>query len=322
VVYGDNLKTFTVIMNNLCNVGYNKISDLLSHFTHDQINISEGTLKSIVKNFSKKLNDKFIPELRDKILHSTVLGADETGSNDRNWVHVISNKYLSFLHPHRKRNLKAVEDINLLNQLTHYTTVITDSWSMYNHESLKYIHALCNAHILRELFYFTHYDEKYKTNKFLICEELSNILKQMCGLKNQYLEIGGENEEYYVDEVNQLIIQFNNIVERRLKELGKPKTKTKDRKLYCLLTRLFKRQDDVFRFSSNLLVPFTNNLAETTVRGLKTKLKVINSFRTFSGLSDYCTIKSFIDTAKKHDLSAFSTIKNTYSDEWFELKTI
>jgi len=107
-----------------------------------------------------------------------------------------------------------------------------------------------------------------------------------------------------------------------LKELGKPKTKTKDRKLYCLLTRLFKRQDDVFRFSSNLLVPFTNNLAETTVRGLKTKLKVINSFRTFSGLSDYCTIKSFIDTAKKHDLSAFSTIKNTYSDEWFELKTI
>ena len=77
----------------------------------------------------------------------------------------------------------------------------------------------------------------------------------------------------------------------------------------------------MFLFFLDIKVPFTNNIAETTVRGLKTKLKVINKFRTFSGLNDYCTIKSFIDTARKHNVCLYEAIKDVYNNKFFELKT-
>ena len=321
IIYGNSVKELTIFLSNSFNVGYNKISDFFDVYTKGKIRISEGTLKSFVVDFAKRLNTLFIPQLRDKLLKSGLLCVDETGSNDRNWVHVISNKLLSFLKPHKKRGLEAIIDIGILTKINEDVVVVHDGFKAYYSNELKFKHALCNAHHQRDLFYFIFYDTKNKIHKFSSCIELHHILSEMCGLKNNYLETGGENEEYYLACMWELKEQFDKIVQEELSKLGETKTKTKERKLANLLKRFVKYNDDVFLFFLDLKVPFTNNIAETTVRGLKTKLKVINKFRTFSGLEDYCTIKSFIDTARKHNVCLLNVIKDVYDNKLFELKT-
>ena len=80
------------------------------------------------------------------------LHADETGlrfNGKNSWMHVISNKTLSFFAHHLKRGRQAMDAIGLLE---HYKgTLVHDRFSSYF--AYKCDHSLCNAHILRDLAY-------------------------------------------------------------------------------------------------------------------------------------------------------------------------
>ncbi len=57
-----------------------------------------------------------------------------------------------------------------------------------------------------------------------------------------------------------------------------------------LIRRLVTYSDEVWRFMTQPNVPFTNNLAEQTVRMPKVKQKVSGCFRTTPPMSDYLSL--------------------------------
>ena len=63
---------------------------------------------------------KVLPEDKHQVKHllqSTYLHADETGlrfNGNNSWMHVISNKVISFFAHHLKRGKQAMNDIGLL----------------------------------------------------------------------------------------------------------------------------------------------------------------------------------------------------------------
>ena len=55
-------------------------------------------------------------------------------------------------------------------------------------------------------------------------------------------------------------------------------------------------------------VPFTNNHAEQILRMLKVRQKISGGFRTKAGAERFLRLRSYIDTARKHELPVFQAI--------------
>ena len=85
---------------------------------------------------------------------------------------------------------------------------------------------------------------------------------------------------------------------------GRPKQS----KAANLIGRLRDYSDDVWRFMTQPNVPFTNNLAEQTVRMPKVKQKVSGCFRTLQGAQTYCVIRSYCATMHKQGANIFESL--------------
>ena len=73
---------------------------------------------------------------------------------------------------------------------------------------------------------------------------------------------------------------------------------------------------EAFVFSANasmveaiIPIPFDNNLAECDVRMIKVKQKISGSFRTRHGADTFCSLRSYISTARKNNLNLIVSLQ-------------
>lgn len=85
---------------------------------------------------------------------------------------------------------------------------------------------------------------------------------------------------------------------------GRPKQS----KATNLVGRLRDYSDDVWRFMTQVDVPFTNNLADQAVRMPKVKQKVSGCFRSLQGVQNYCVIRSYCATSHKQGANIFESL--------------
>ena len=82
---------------------------------------------------------------------------------------------------------------------------------------------------------------------------------------------------------------------------------------YIRLWTIEDAKDGDVLFAENFEVPFSNNLAEQTIRNLKSKGKVAGCFRSDDGARWYLKIRSYIDSARKHGVNAFEAIRLAFT---------
>lgn len=146
---------------------YERMSDVfVDLFGHK---LSQATLGNANRTASEIL-EPVEYEIKRQVINSSVAHFDETGmrvNGKREWLHVASNKKLMFYGIHKKRGCKAMNDIGKLPDFR--GTAVHDCWRSYLTYSCS--HALCNAHLLRELtFLEEEEDEKWagKMGKLLL----------------------------------------------------------------------------------------------------------------------------------------------------------
>jgi len=81
---------------------------------------------------------------------------------------------------------------------------------------------------------------------------------------------------------------------------------------FNLYRRLREHADDVLRFTTDPLVPFSNNLAEQAIRMPKVKHKIAGCFRTTKGAQNFCTIRSYLATLQKQHAHLFQSLVQVF----------
>lgn len=304
VQYGNMVKSLVVLMNNEYKMPIKKISQFFKILYGYAIN--ESTIITMLGACYDKLSATE-SLIKERIICSQVGHVDETGiriDKKLNWLHVFSTGLYTYLFAHSKRGKEAAESAqsiipNFKNWLIH------DCWSTYfNFKQAK--HALCNAHILRELQGIIDNDKNgadcwaKKMQDFLINLHHTDYRERM---ENQITI----NSAYFA-----LCRQGLAAEPPPVREETK-KGRLKNSKARNLLHRLIIHKKSVLAFAFNEYVPFTNNLAERDLRPAKIKLKISNVFRSKNGADYYARIQGFISTARKNSKNILEELYNTFN---------
>lgn len=304
--YGSGVKSLSVLLNSGYAVPIKKVQQLFWDLFGYKIN--EGT----ITNNTIRCNDVLeAVEIRIKEqLKASPLGhSDETGvrvAGKLHWLHVFANTLFTYLFVHPNRGKKALNDeVSLLPSYEGW--VVHDCWSSYfNFDGIK--HALCGAHILRELYAL---DEKgiIWAKKFV---QYLLVLLELIKLNDGVLT--SKQQERALILFKAICAYADKIEPIAEKIKGKP-GKSKSTKGRNLLNRLIKYQNAVLAFAFHQEVPFTNNLAERDLRPIKTKQKVAGCFRTLSGAQRHARIYGFIATVRKNQSNIFNELKNVFEGQ-------
>ncbi|CAO5681533.1 MAG: IS66 family transposase ISMrsp5 [Holosporales bacterium] len=90
------------------------------------------------------------------------------------------------------------------------------------------------------------------------------------------------------------------------------KGRSKKEKERNLLERLQNFEDDVLRFLTSPLVPFTNNQAENDLRMTKVQQKISGCFKNIDGAKTFARIRSFILTSQKQSINPAEALKKLF----------
>lgn len=306
VQYGGSVQTLVSLLSVHGCLSHRKIGQLMADIYGYQIN--EATCQELLRRTSEVIP---IEQLKAGIERAEVIKVDETGIKENGrlkWLHNASSEELTYQYVHVKRGKEALRDEKSV--LPNFCGVaVHDCWASYfSFAGMK--HALCNAHILRELTGIIETDDsKWVLRMKQLLMEMyeksdygKGIIKEIGEYEKRYKEIieAGEKEEPPPERRN-------------------PKGKLKRTKGRNLLERLRKHEEAVMRFAREEKVPFTNNQAERDIRPIKIKQKMNGGFRAQSGSESYCRINSFISTLRKQSRQVFQELLSVIQGNTFEI---
>lgn len=293
--YGAGVKAHAVYMSQFQLLPYDRIRDYFA----DQMGmpLSAGSLFNFNQRAFEMLAS-FETMAKVKLIEAAIAHADETGMNvkgKRLWLHCFSSEKWTLLFPHEKRGSEAMDDFGVLPNFN--GILCHDHWKPY----FKYacLHALCNAHHDRELTCAFEQDgQQWAKDMQTLLEEINQKVQDSGGVLSDYLQ-----KKYRT--------QYRDILDEAEKECPPPDTKRKKgqrgrlkkSKSRNLLERLRKYEDDVLRFMTSEIVPFTNNQGENDIRMTKVQQKISGCFRSMEGAKIFCRIRSYLITCRKHGIS-------------------
>jgi transposase len=232
---------------------------------------------------------------------------DETSlrvEQSNHWVHSAGTERATNYHLDKKRGTVGIDNAGILPKRTGKS--VHDDWAAYyTYQNAE--HVSCNTHHLRE---FAFLQERYPQDwESAMVEHLLSIKKtvaeavaqgQSCLPPEQRIAF-----ETRYDELVQQGLALNPVPERQPGQRGKVKQPPPKN----LLDRLRDHKAAVLAFMYDFKVPFDNNLAERDIRMVKLKQKISGCFRSEDGAKVFCSIRSYLSTARKNGVSAFEALK-------------
>ena len=179
---------------------------------------------------------------------------------------------------------------------------VHDAWAPYD-RYLDVDHQLCCAHALRELAAVA--DTAESDADWCWATQASDALVAIQKLVLAAIASGADAvDPHALDTQVQLY--------RCAVQIGITSTAARSdtvmRKHHALARRLFDRQDDYLRFTTNWRIPPDNNGTERDIRMIKLRQKVSGCLRTLTGAQQFCAIRSYLSTAAKHGRNFFDTL--------------
>lgn len=301
VQYGQRIGAFVLYLLHYQLLPEKRLAELMADLFG--VTLATATIARISQSCARRFQG-FADAVRDGVATAPVKHMDETGfriGGKTQWLHVASTLLLTFYRVSQKRGSLLVNVVG---------TVVHDHWKPYF--TLKgVLHALCNAHHLREL------KALVEIEKEDWARQMQRLLRRACHATNLARDRGGPLKPGLIaligrcyDTVLAEGLAFHEAQPTLFRAGGKAKARGRHprRVGHNLLARLGVRKSDVLRFLHDPGVPFTNNLAERDGRMMKLRQKISGGFRSEHGAADFGVIRSLLSTAKKQGWDLLQTL--------------
>lgn len=264
--------------------------------------VAAGTVAGWVKRTALGIIDTVLPVIAGRIAAAPVAHFDETGMRTGGrlaWLHSASTATDVLLTVHPKRGTTAMDAIGILPRFR--GVAVHDAWAPYDTYT-DAVHALCNAHALRELIYVTD----------TAAGPVADLAGQAVSALRQLNRLAGSARTAAGDTADEADLARHLHLLRSAVVLGAHATAARasklERKHHALFARLRDRRDDYLRFVTDPAVPFDNNPAEQTIRMPKLRTKVSGSMRTLTGAEHFAAIRSYTATAVRHGIGMLDAL--------------
>lgn len=309
VQYGSQVKRLAVYLRNEQFIPYERERQLLADLF--ELPISAGSLQNFVEAAAARV-EPVVAAIKAAVSQAEVGHSDETGfyiNGQRYWLHTLSSEALTYYEAHPKRGQKATDAIGIL---PHFRgTLVHDAWSAY-FSYQHFLHALCNAHHLRDLTAIVENDHQqwaaWMIDYLLAAKELVAAAQQTGATQLP------ADDQHRIHQLYAAIVYLG-LEENPLalsqpppNKRGRPK-KTKARNL---VERFDLHQAAILRFILDFKVPFDNNLAERDIRMMKVQQKVSGCFRTWQAAQQFCRLRSYISTIRKQGLNVWLALGSLF----------
>jgi hypothetical protein len=269
------------------------ISELLG------IPVSHGTVGAVTARGATDLHE-FLTRATAHISAAPVVNFDETGLRCHGrlaWLHSASTAKFSLLFAHNRRGTVAMDAMGVL---PHFTGIaVHDAWAPYDtyHGAG---HALCNAHLLRELQAVTdhHNTNTDGANTWCWAERVTDSLLALHAASRATPGQPADPD---------LLATHTHRIRAALQAPDHPAGKLGN-KHRALARRIDRRMNEYLKFAVNPDVPFTNNAAEQEIRMAKIRQKISGTMRTLTGAKHFAALRSYLQTTNKHDIPALEAL--------------
>lgn len=303
VTYNDDLKSLVVTLGNYYSLGYNKVQEILSDLSNGIINISEGTIDNIYKEFSNK-SESTINNITNNILNGKYQHTDETCTSENGketYYRGYANSTNILYKYHHNKGDKPIKEDAILTK--YFGTVISDhevgifKYGLNNQNCIVHIGRYCiegNQNIIETEWQMDLY-------RLLLKLDRERKILEKFGRKSFTKEEIEQIEKEY-DEILSIAEEQNkNILSTYWKE-----------KENTFLKRLKKYKNTILFFIHDFSIPSENNFIERCLRMIKGKTKISGGFRSSKGGERFGNIMSIIKTAKLRNINPLTCIKEIY----------
>ena len=258
VQYGDSVSVLVGLLSTYGAMSAMRIHTLIGSLLG--VKLSTGTVTSMVTKCAKKVG-KVLQKIKELIEAGYVGYFDETGARTAgklHWVHNSSTEKYTYQTINKKRGKIGMDDNGVLPLFA--GVAMHDCWSPYwKYEGL--VHAICNAHLLRELTGIEEFEPEHTWASLF-----KALLRSMKKAKEKAEAKGRTELSYYL--LHKFSKEYDRIMEIANKERpvpsdppNKKRGRKKKGKERALIERLMLLKDAVCLFIHDFKVPFDNKQA-------------------------------------------------------------
>ena len=270
------------------------------------VKVSTGFLAGIRRRAAGRLEDTFLPRVRDLLHTAGVPPVDETpgrAGGSLSYVHVACTEFLTALHT----GDRSAATIDAGGVLPGYTGVIVrDGYAGHTH-LVDALHAWCGAHLLRDLRAFHDADPDGQVWARAMADTL----------------LDAHQAAQTARAADQTALAEQTLARTRRWYRGavaKGLTDNQDRRgglahvARTLVRRFRDHEDMILRFATDLTVAFTNNQAERDASPIKVQQRTSGGcWRTLDGLADFAVVHSYLSTATKWGLNKLDVLRELFT---------
>jgi transposase len=270
------------------------------------VGLSTGFVASVRGQAARLLEQAFLPAVRALIAAAPVAHADETCARAEGalrYLHIACTEFLTAIHA-GDRTAEAIDGGGVWPAFT--GVLMRDGYGGYTHLTGA-LHAWCGAHTIRDLR--SVHDGDPDGQCWADCMANTLVLANITAGKAR----ADGRDQLTADELTTIRNRYHSAVALGWDQNPRDSDPLAE-KARALLRRCERHEDMILRFTVDLRVPFTNNVAERDARPTKIQQKTSGGcWRTLTGLADFAIVQSYLSTAGKWGLDGLDVLTRLFT---------